>query len=368
MASDALPRVFDRFYQAADSDANYSGTGIGLALVKELVSLHRGEISVDSRVAEGSTFSILLPSGSDHLSEKEKVGDLLPGKELVYTREMASFIRLTSEMNQDDPGGIGPAVTQDTPGARNIILIIEDNQDVRNYIRESIGEQYDVEMAKDGEEGVKKAFELIPDLIISDVMMPFKDGYEVCKILKKDIRTSHIPVILLTAKASDESIVEGLDKGADDYIIKPFNTDILLARIKNLIELRRQLQLRIQRQKMLLPQEIEVSSMDEIFLKELQDLVEKNLADPEFDIELMSKKLLMSRSSLYRKITALTGESPKQFVQSYRLKRGAQLLKANFGNVTEVAFEVGFSSTAYFTKCFKEKFHTLPSAYQANQS
>ncbi len=208
----------------------------------------------------------------------------------------------------------------------------------------------------------------MPVLIVSDVMMPDIDGYELCRQLKSDIRTSHIPIILLTATASEDSMLQGLETGADDYITKPFNTKILLTRIKNLIDLRRQLQLKIQRQKTLLPHEISVTSLDETFLKEFQAIVEKNLSDPEFNIERLCSELLMGRSTLFDKVQALTGESPKQFIRSYRLGRAAQLLQSGFGNVTEVAFEVGFSSSAYFTKCFKEKFHQLPSTFQAAQS
>jgi AraC-like DNA-binding protein len=199
-------------------------------------------------------------------------------------------------------------------------------------------------------------------------MMPEADGYELCGVLKQDVLTSHIPIVLLTAKASEENVVQGLETGADDYITKPFNTKILMARIRNLIELRRQLQGKIKRRMMLQPAEISVSSIDEEFITELQGTIEKNLSDPEFTVEELGKKLYMSRASLYRKIQALTGESPNHFIRNYRLKRAAQLLKENFGNVTEIAFEVGFSSSAYFTKCFKEQFQQLPSSYHASES
>ncbi|MCP4149964.1 MAG: helix-turn-helix domain-containing protein, partial [bacterium] len=210
--------------------------------------------------------------------------------------------------------------------------------------------------------------EFIPDLIVSDIMMPGTDGYELCRQLKRDVKTSHIPIILLTAKASEESIIEGLGTGADDYVTKPFNTKILLSRIKNLIDLRRQLQLKIQREKMLLPIEISVSSVDEVFLKEFQGIIEENLSDPEFHVEHLQKLLLMGRSTLFRKIKAITGETPHQFLLSYRLNRAAQLLKDNYGNITEVAMAVGFSSSAHFGKCFKEKFQQSPSSFQATES
>jgi AraC-like DNA-binding protein len=187
-------------------------------------------------------------------------------------------------------------------------------------------------------------------------------------VLKTDIRTSHIPIILLTVKTSEESVVKGLKTGADDYITKPFHTSILLARIRNLIDLRRQLQQKIQRDMKLQPTDISVSRMDQAFMKELQEAIEANISELEFNVDQLGRKLYLSHSTLYRKIQALTGESPNQFIRSYRLKRAAQLLTANFGNVTEVAHEVGFSSTAYFTKCFREKFQQLPSDFQASEA
>jgi len=189
-----------------------------------------------------------------------------------------------------------------------------------------------------------------------------------CRTLKENIKTSHIPLILLTAKASEESIVQGLETGADDYITKPFSTQILLARIKNLIDLRRQLHSNIDREMTLQPAKISVSTIDKEFMKELQDVINKNLSDEDFNVEQLAKKLYMDRSTLYRKVLALTGEAPTDFIRSCRLRRGAELLKSNFGTVLEVALEVGFSSANYFTKCFKKKFHQLPSNYQASES
>ncbi len=209
---------------------------------------------------------------------------------------------------------------------------------------------------------------MIPDLIISDVMMPGMDGYQLCRTIKSDISTCHIPVILLTAKASQDHIIEGLETGADDYITKPFNSEILLTRIKNLIHLRLRLQETLQRQMTLQPVKIAVSPMDEEFMTDLQAMIEKNLSEIDFSVDGLAKQMYMSRATVYRKIHALTGETPSRFIRSYRLKRGAELLRQNFGNVTETALEVGFSSSAYFTKCFKEKFQQLPSSYQAAES
>jgi len=254
---------------------------------------------------------------------------------------------------------------EDKAGETNIILVVEDSADMRGYIRGALEPGYTVVEAKDGRDGIEKAKVVIPDLIISDVMMPEVDGYELCSVLKSDVKTSHIPIIMLTAKASEENILQGLETGADDYITKPFNTKILIARIKNLIDIRSQLQKNINREMTLQPVKTSVSKIDREFFHDLHDVINKNLSDEEFNVEQLCKKLYMGRTTLYRKVLALTGETPTDFIRSYRLKQGAELLKQNFGTVLEVAFEVGFSNSSYFAKCFKEKFHQLPSEYQA---
>jgi signal transduction histidine kinase/DNA-binding response OmpR family regulator len=367
--------IFDRFYQAGSpGEKSLKGTGIGLALAKEIVTLHHGKIDVHSQEGKGTEFVIRLPMGHEHLkpdeitATSETVTDYKKAKELetLYVPAEGYVERKGDEDVKVETDQMLEDKTEKQE--KNVILVVEDNTDVRKYIREPLELLYTVVEASDGKEGITKAQEIIPDLIVSDIMMPETDGYQLCRELKKDVKTSHIPIILLTAKASEESIIHGLETGADDYITKPFNTKILLTRIKNLIDLRRQLQLKIQRQKMLLPAEISVSPMDKEFLKEFQEIINKNLSDPDFNVDLLSEKLYMGRSTLFRKIQALTGETPNQFIQSYRLERATQLLKANFGNVTEVALEVGFSSAAYFSKCFKDKFHQSPSSFQASES
>ncbi|MCX6580004.1 MAG: response regulator [Candidatus Aminicenantes bacterium] len=374
-----LPNIFDRFYQSeVPGGKGPRGTGIGLALTREIIQMHHGKIDVHSQEGKGSEFDIVLPLGDNHLNPDEIAApsEIVPGPR--RTKEIEAFFpaeeipepeegeesKTCGEIGKEKETGPGEEPDQE----KVVILVVEDNPDVRKYIREPLEPFYKVVEAGDGKEGIAKAKEIIPDLIVSDIMMPEADGYELCRELKKDIATSHIPIILLTAKASEESIIQGLETGADDYVTKPFNSRILFSRIKNLIELRRQMQLKIQRQKMLLPSEITVSSMDEKFLKELQGIVEKNMSDEEFDVDKLCGKLYMGRSTLFRKVKALTGETPNQFIMSYRLERGAQLLRENFGNVTEVAFAVGFSSSTYFATCFKEKFGQAPSSYQAEHS
>jgi signal transduction histidine kinase/ligand-binding sensor domain-containing protein/DNA-binding response OmpR family regulator len=371
-----LPYIFDRFYQAEGvftHEHKHKGSGIGLALVKELVELHHGDITVRSTEGKGTEFTLHLPLGSDHLKPEEIIdAGQIPAREtrkIPLHEELDPLLQIEPDQDreiEDEKEDEKKNGSEDT--GKDIILVVEDNPDVRAFIRGPLEHDYTVVEAADGREGIEKAREIIPDLIISDVMMPEADGYELCAVLKKDVKTSHIPIVLLTAKASDESIIAGLETGADDYITKPFNTRILLTRIKNLIDLRRQLQEKIQREMSLQPTEIAVSSVDRQFMQELKAAIEKNISDENFGVDELAGVLYMSRATLNRKIKALTGEATNQFIQSYRLKRAAQLLKANFGNVTEVAFEVGFSASAYFTRCFKEKFHRLPHTFQASEA
>ena len=316
-----LVQIFNRFFQ---SDSTYEhhlkGSGIGLAIAKELVELHHGEINVQSSEGKksGTEFIIRLPLGDSHLKPEEIGGPSEKPYKYKRIEEIPSLFIIEKEHCFPVDVNTAAAVPGETPAvgtdgefevnAKNIILVVEDSVDFRDYIRESLEPFYEVVEAKDGREGLQKAQKIIPDLIISDIMMPEVDGYALCRVLKSDIKTSHIPIILLTAKASEESIVMGLETGADDYIIKPFSTRIMCARIKNLIDLRRQLQLKRKRQMTLQPEEISVSSVDEQFYKELQEVIEKNLSDSRFNVEQLGKKLYMSRATLYRKIMALTGE------------------------------------------------------------
>ncbi|UCH98483.1 MAG: response regulator [Candidatus Aminicenantes bacterium] len=367
IAKEQLAHIFDRFYQTkGPKQEALKGTGIGLALIRENVVLHHGKIDVHSQEGKGTKFVIRLPMGHDHLDPNEITDSSAAPPQPRKYKEIETLYMITeSETGEQDNEEPGVVKTRDRE--KPVILVVEDHADVRKYICEPLTTDYTVIEAADGKEGIDKAKEIIPDLIVSDIMMPGVDGYELCRVLKKDIRTSHVPIILLTAKASEESIIQGLETGADDYITKPFNSKILATRIKNLIELRYQLQQKIQKQMLLQPDEIAVSSMDQEFIKELQEIIEKNLSDPQFHVEALCKKLYLNRVTLFRKVKALTGESPTEFIRSYRLKRAAQLLRDNFGNVSEVAVEVGFSNLGYFTRCFKEKFHQLPSTYQASE-
>ncbi|MCP4214921.1 MAG: response regulator [bacterium] len=373
--SDRLEHIFERFYQAGGyEESKHKGSGIGLALSKELVELHYGEIDVSSRQGSnsGTTFTVRIPLGKQHLKEEEII--TLPENSYSYKShsDIRELYMVEKEEKESAYGekGTGRTTANDADSKsgkrdKQLVLVVEDSADVRSYVKSTLEPEYDIAEAADGRQGIDVAKEIIPDIIISDVMMPGVDGFELCRTLKNDIATSHIPIILLTAKASEGSLLEGLETGADDYITKPFSTKILLARIKNLIQLRRQLQLNVNREMTLQPTEISVSKLDKNFFDEMQVVIGKNMSDPEFNVENLCKRMYMSRATLYRKIQALSGESPTEYIRSFRLKKAAQLLQGKFNSVLEVAVEVGFSSSSYFTKCFREKFQQLPTGYAA---
>jgi two-component system, sensor histidine kinase ChiS len=385
---DQLPHIFERFYRGKNNHGYHrKGTGIGLALTKELIELHKGDIRVYSRNEQdnnrGTEFIIWLPTGKRHLNPSEIVEPLsspqaLCTKDLLESHDCSTLEQDSRKLEETNESGItedGSVESTDESSEKAInsnhspkpvILLVEDNADVRSYVREPLSTDYRVETAADGRRGLELARTLIPDLIISDVMMPEMDGYELSRELKNDIGTSHIPIILLTAKASEDSMITGLETGADDYITKPFSVAVLKVRIKNLIELRRQLQLNVNREMTLQPSKMAISKIDREFLEDLQAVIKENIGDSSFSVEKLSKKLYMSNSTLYRKIQALSGETPTEFIRSFRLKKGAELLRNDFGTVLEVALEVGFSSANYFTKCFKKKFNLLPTEYRSD--
>ncbi|MFQ5865284.1 MAG: ATP-binding protein [bacterium] len=355
-----LERIFDRFYQADDLyTSEQGGSGIGLALTKELVELHHGEIQVTSELGKGSTFIVRLPLGKEHLKPEEIVE---PASIIAHPESSIQHPESTIEYPES-------SIRKATSSLeRPVILIVEDNADVRTYIRDYLGKDYEITEAIDGEQGFKKSVNAIPDLIISDVMMPKLDGYELCRKLKTDERTSHIPVILLTARAGGQSKVEGLETGADDYIIKPFDARELQVRVKNLIEQRRKLRERFAKEITLQPKDIAITSMDAQFLQKAMDVVEQNLSDPEFSTDMFAKQVAMSRMQLHRKLRALTDHSAHGFIRAYRLKRAAQLLQHQAGTVTEICYDVGFSSLSHFSKAFREQFGQSPSAFADSHS
>lgn len=355
--AEQVEHIFDRFYQAGSaSEKRYGGTGIGLALTKELVELHHGNISVTSELGKGTTVTVRLPLGKVHFREDQVVTDKTqqPERQETYADVVIPDASI--------PDTIQKTEVIESENALPILLLIEDNADVRSYIRSIVSSDYTLLQAVDGEDGIKQAKEYIPDLIISDVMMPKMNGYEVCRHVKKDERTSHIPVILLTAKASITSRIEGLETEADVYLNKPFVPRELLLYINNLIESRRKLRERYNRQVVLKPSDIAINSMDEQFLQRLMNVVEANFEDEDFSVEQLSDEMGMSRSQLHRKLQALTNESCSQFIRTFRLQRAMDMLKKKHASVSEIAFKVGFASHSYFNKCFLQQYGCTPSS------
>ena len=371
ISEDELPKLFDRFYQVDSSQTReHEGTGIGLALTKELVELHHGTIMVTSEISVGTEFTVRLPVGRKHLKDDEIVEEEVSTDEVIL-----NGVKNLLEINETDSSHFDRLSVTDNGGEdRNIILVVEDNADVREYIKDSLGDNYQVEEAVNGEQGVRKAEQIIPDLIISDIMMPKMDGNELTKRLKNDEKTSHIPIILLTAKSEQESKLEGLETGADDYLTKPFDTKELRIRINNLIRIRRKLQERyskgdfvsIKRTEENLSQPVEdkaekLSDLEEQFMCKVMEVIENHLSEEEFSPEQFAKELYMSRMQLHRKLKALTGKSTSLYVRYFKLLKAKKMIEEKQGNVSEIAYSFGFSSPAYFTKCFKEEFGIPPS-------
>jgi signal transduction histidine kinase/ligand-binding sensor domain-containing protein/DNA-binding response OmpR family regulator len=350
-----LPKLFDRFYQVDSSQTReYEGSGLGLALTKELVELHHGNIFVKSKIGEGSEFIIELPSGNDHLEKDEIVEPDVSDIEDIFIDE--SVFKKKTELITDDLG-------KDLREEKKLILLVEDNKDVREYIKDTLYSNYRVEEVSNGEQALNKAKEIMPDLIISDIMMPEMDGIEFCRIIKTEFLTSHIPVILLTAKASHENKIEGLETGADDYLTKPFDSKELFVRINNLIEQRKRLKEKFSKDFHPRPERVTTNPLDDEFLKKAYDTIEKHLDDVTFDTELLSKELFVSRMQLHRKIHAITGQAPGEFIRTYRLKRAAEMLLEKKLSVTQIAYEIGYNSPSHFSKAFTKYFNISPSEY-----
>ncbi|MEM9325943.1 MAG: tetratricopeptide repeat protein [Bacteroidota bacterium] len=349
MSSAQLPHVFDRFFQGDNSDTrNYEGTGIGLSLVKEFVELHRGAISVDSKRGSGASFRFWLPAGRAHLTTSE----VMP---IMTDRAVAGSDTLDAEMQPLDhpglPGGDQP---------REELLIVEDSEDLRHFMSRVLEEFYIVHTAADGREGYTKALDLVPDLIVSDVMMPEMDGITLCKKLKEHHKTSHIPLVLLTAKVSQEDKLRGLESLADDYLMKPFSTQELIVRIQNLISTRRLLQEKFRERLLVGPEKVEAASLDEVFLGSVKGYIEEHFSDEFLSVEQLSQHMNMSRVHLHRKVQALTNLAPSQLIRQFRLVRAMDLLRQDAATVAEIAYQVGFSSPAYFSKCFSDAFGIRP--------
>ena len=375
-----LEHIFERFYQVNPTDASHSeGTGIGLALVKEYTELMKGVIDVESKVGVGTVFNIKLPL-EIRRQDTFKVSDALALTEAAETSEVSAAstqrrqdtfkvsdaLALTEAAETSEVSAASTQRRQDTfkvSDALALLLLVEDNEDIRTFIKSCLGNEFRYSEARHGREGLELATQDIPDLIISDLMMPEMDGIEFCRRVKNDKRTDHIPFIMLTAKAAEESKLEGLQTGADDYLAKPFNKAELLYKVRNLITLRKNLQTHIKQIFLAQPSAIEAVSAEEKFILKARVYVEDHIKDETLSVETLAHEMNLSREQCYRKIIALTGMSPSLFIRKLKLNKASQLLQAKWGTVSQVAYETGFENLSYFSKAFKEEFGKLPSEY-----
>lgn len=346
IAPDKQERIFDRFFQneLPRSMVN-QGSGIGLSITKEFTKIHGGSISVESELGKGSQFTVRLPL-QDAVNQSETVVQVV------------------------GPVQITDAIVEHTEAQRlkkPLLLLVEDNEDFRFYLKDNLKADYQIIEAQNGKDGWEKVQEHLPELIVSDIMMPEMNGIDFCKKIKSDQRVSHIPVILLTARAAEEQKVEGFQSGADDYITKPFNFEILASRIQNLIIQREKFHRAFPKQFDVKASELNITPLDEKFIQNAVKCVEDNISKADFSVEDLSQELGISRAHLYKKIVALTGKSPLEFIRTIRLQQAAQLLEKSQLTVAEIAYQVGFNNPKYFARYFKEQYHVLPSAYAAGK-
>lgn len=347
-----LPHIFDRFYQVDDSATRQGeGTGIGLSLTRELIRLLGGTIEVQSKEGEGSTFSVCLPIQRTAPPAPQPVSNIDVPRPVTINSEEELITTPAFALGETKPE----------------LLIVEDNADVRQYLTICLQAHYQLSYAANGTIGIEKALDEVPDIIISDVMMPQKDGFEVCDTLKQDVRTSHIPIILLTAKSDADSRISGLQRGADAYLAKPFNEEELLVRLEKLLELRKTLQQRYLRMGGELPNDATATAQEDAFIFNIQDVIRQHLSDETFGIAELCRAIGMGRTQLHNKLKALTGQSTSHYIRSIRLHEAKERL-ANHPqlNITEIAYETGFSSPIYFSKIFAQEMGISPSQFRKN--
>lgn len=341
IAEDKQEKIFERFFQSdVPKSMLNQGSGIGLSITHEFVKIHGGSITVESAPGKGSCFTVLIPV-------------------VRLTQEVADPAKITASL----------AVTGtdeyafEQAGKKPVLLLVEDNEDFRFYLKDNLKLHYTILEAGNGQHGLQRAIETVPDLVVSDIMMPEMDGIDLCKRLKADARTSHIPVILLTARSAEEQKIAGYESGASDYVTKPFNFEILQSRIQNLIAQRQAFQKTFHNLIDIKTAQVDITSMDERLIEKAIKIVEDNLADPDFSVERFSREVGMSRVHLYKKLLSLTGKSPIEFIRTIRLQRAAQLLEKSQLSVSEIAYQVGFNNPKYFSRYFKHQFNILPSLY-----
>jgi DNA-binding response OmpR family regulator/anti-sigma regulatory factor (Ser/Thr protein kinase) len=348
-----LSRVFDRFYQVDSKNRRRTGTGIGLNLAKHLAQKHKGDLTVESKQGNGSSFILKIPIDEKNYAEAERVQSQPDiGERIDQIQKLSQTVpdsdRIQGSRNEELP----------------TILHIEDSLDMRSFIKTNLQQHFSIFQAKDGVEGLKKAEELVPDLIISDIMMPVMDGIEFCDKIKGNDFLSHIPVILLTAKIGEQSQIEGFGVGADEYLSKPIDVSLLKARINNLLASRKKLRDSFSSNLDLVPKGLLQDRSDEVFLEKAVKIVEQNLSDPELNYQAFVKTLGVGKTQLYNRINKISGQSINIFIRTIRLKIAAKLIHAKSMTFSEISYEVGFSDPNYFSKCFKKQYGMSPKAFQ----
>ena len=352
MEEDQLEKIFDRFYQVSGSDTReVEGSGIGLALTRELLHLMHGTIEVESTHGKGTNFTVSFPVSEESYSTQE-----------LETLKEGEPLAIGISPDEDEPSVSTGTGTEG--GGEDVVLVVEDNQDLRSYITEKLSKQFALIEAENGETGLRKAIEQVPDLVITDLMMPVMGGMEFCRKLKEHPAINHIPVIMLTAKADKDSRLEGLEAAADDYISKPFDTDLLLARVKNLISQRNELRKHFEKELILSGNEDPFASPQFSKLREIVKVIEANLDDADFEVESMASLLNMSRRGVFRKIHAVAGITPHELVRIMRMKKAASLLRQGEMNVTEVMYHVGMRNLSHFAISFRKYFGVNPGEYK----
>ena len=344
------PNIFKRFYQSATNDSSQTGSGIGLHIASDYVRLHNGTISVSDNNPVGTVFTVTLPVKNEALSVKN---DELPS-------EVAT--------GSDEGAAVADSSLSTQHSSLKTLLIVDDNQDMLSFVSSCMKEDYEVRTATDGASALDILQHEQIDLIISDVMMPGVDGFELCRRVKSDINLSHIPVILLTARTTDVSRIEGLQLGADDYLTKPFNIEVLRLRVKKFIDWEQNNHLQFRQKMNIEPSEITITPLDEQFIKNAIALVEQNISDSDFSVETLAAEVAMSRSTLYKKLMAITGQGPAEFIRTIRIKRGKALLEASQMQITEIAYAVGFTTVKSFTMNFKAEYGMTPSEFLRRRS
>jgi signal transduction histidine kinase/ligand-binding sensor domain-containing protein/DNA-binding response OmpR family regulator len=350
-----IDKIFERFYQGSSNDYTYPvGTGIGLSLTKTLVEQHKGKIFVTSEEGKETCFTVLMPLGNDHFDKSEIIEHPIDISSQILEKKISfTEVEYKGKMN----------LSKNAP----TILLVEDNFELRKYIVSAFSADYRILEANDGVIGKTLATEHVPDLIISDIIMPNMSGIELCKQIKENILTSHIPFILLTAKVTLEDKINGIETGADAYITKPFNVKYLEAVTKNLIETRKKLFKRFSQDVYILPKEMSNNPLDQVFLEKIIQYVEENIVSTDFSVEDLASHLLMSPGHIWRKVKSLTGLPTNEFIRTIRLKNAVKLMEESKLNLSEIAYKVGFSSPAYFTKCFRDQYGKSPSAFLSNK-